>query len=145
MNDMGSRVSAPRPAARSRPGAVIAVIVLSLLRAILTIFVWLPLLQYTDAATSSSLDAGIKTLYTTLLFGLPILAIAEVAVAVGLWMLKNWGRIGAIVVFGLDIVLGFVFITLGTGFSPGQIVGFAVDVIVIVMLLQPNVVSAFEE
>src|SRR5438067_602883 len=63
MNDMGTGVSAPRPAARSRPGAVIAVIVLSLLRAILTFFVWLPVLQ-TQVA---DVDPDRKTLYYALL------------------------------------------------------------------------------
>src|SRR5438552_2943410 len=114
----------PRATTGTRPGSVTFVAIFSFLRGALMLLALISVLAPSWEAgfvamfasflmhfTWSGLSAvtseiGTSTTGTTIfIWTLPIVAIISLILAVGLWMLKGWARIGAIALSALDVVL----------------------------------------
>src|SRR3989442_297355 len=82
-----SRSSTPARATHTRPAAVTTVAVLSVLRGVLGVFVWLGLLAVSNqVASSGNISDSLKGFYGILLWVLPVMIIGSLVFAVGLWM-----------------------------------------------------------
>ncbi|HEX8220777.1 MAG TPA: DUF2127 domain-containing protein [Chloroflexia bacterium] len=70
-------------------------------------------------------------------------ALVSLPMAVGLWRLRPWARVMAIVVYGASIVFTLC-ATLSQPITGGTLISLAIPAGVIVYLLQPHVEAAFE-
>ena len=70
-------------------------------------------------------------------------ALVSLPMAVGLWRLRPWARVMAIVVYGASIVFTLC-ATLSEPITGGTLISLAIPAGVIVYLLQPHVDAAFE-
>ena len=94
-------------------------------------------------------EIGTSTTGTTIfIWTLPIVAIISLILAVGLWMLKGWARIGAIALSALDVVLSVLALAIGGGgvlLLGGALVSPLMNLMVVFLLLMPRNAKAFSK
>ena len=69
-------------------------------------------------------------------------ALVGIALAVGLWRLREWARIGAIVLYGLSFVINFV-TRFNEPLTAGSLMGLVIPAAIVIYLIQPQVAENF--
>lgn len=120
----------PEPMSRARPMGVTIISVVCFLGATLIGFVYL-----------AALSQNIKLDLLAIIW--PIDVIALFAVGIGLLQLKNWARILAFAIFGINI-LNDIYSMLSSEVGGGTVLNLAVAALIIWYLRQPQVAEVFE-
>jgi hypothetical protein len=118
--EAGSSPSLQSPAGFHRPGGVTFVAILQFLAALAGIVAGL--IVVSDGANNG---IGLLALIT---------GVASLVTGIGLWQMREWGRVGTILIRGVDFLYGLT--------SPG--IGLAVDAIIVIYLLQGSTASHFK-
>jgi hypothetical protein len=126
-----------------RPTGITILAVLSFLGGILLLFAALGMFTLGSVAVSLGADAGAVSGLTTILGVVTlIVALLDLAFAIGAWGLKPWAWILGIIGQGVNLILIVVNVLQGSPIS-GQIVSIVISAIIIYYLMTPDIKRVF--
>lgn len=139
---MGEPMNLPPTAHFHRPGAIVALVVL---RAIDGLFGLLTatLLLLSGLGQGAIGAAGGMTIPPAIPLAIITLSLLELLSAVGLWMLRRWARLLALVTSPPFLLLSAFGIVASAGRDPGTYLGVVVGLLTLSVLLQPRLKPLF--
>ena len=132
-------------APKTRPAVVTAIVVLTMIGTIITLFRWLPLLPLMgDVQALPSYYGDLRLQYYLNLYVAPVVITLNIVMAIGLWKLRGWGRTGAITIFALQIAASLLTIPAGAAAWVAYL-QIALSALFIVLLALPSTTRAFDD
>ncbi len=83
---------------------------------------------------------GLLTVYGIVLL---VIAVADIVFGIGAWTLKPWAWMLGLVLQGINVVVAIVSIIAGWSTFGSQIIGLAINAVIIYYLMTPDVKKAF--